>query len=96
VLAQVGRGMEREKRQPVLSDLRESGNLEQDADRVVFLWAPEERPDGGRQDPFDGSINDLYVEAIQAKGRGEGQDRAGMIFRKPVTTFLGTQQQRHT
>jgi replicative DNA helicase len=89
VLAQVGRGMEREKRQPVLSDLRESGNLEQDADRVVFLWAPEERPDGGRQDPFDGSINDLYVEAIQAKGRGEGQDRAGMTFRKPTTTFFG-------
>lgn len=64
-----------------------SGNLEQDADRVMFLWAPETKPDGTSQDPYDGSVSELYVEAVQAKGRGEGQDRTGMHFQRNVTTF---------
>jgi replicative DNA helicase len=95
VLAQIGRSMEREKRQPFLSDLRESGNLEQDADRVIFLWAPEKKPDGSTQDPFDGSVAELYVEALQAKGRGEGQDRTGMSFVRKTTTFRDITHTQH-
>lgn len=37
VLSQLSREVEREKRRPVLSDLRECGNVEQDADIVMFL-----------------------------------------------------------
>jgi replicative DNA helicase len=39
-LSQLSRECERDKRQPQLADLRDSGNLEQDADQVVFLHSP--------------------------------------------------------
>jgi replicative DNA helicase len=92
LLAQVGRGVEREQREPRLSDLRESGNLEQDADRVIFLHVPDtNRQSGVVQDPTNGDLNELYVEAIQAKGRGEGQHKAEMIFKRQTTTFTNIQ-----
>lgn len=37
VLSQMNRGVEQDKRLPRLSDLKDSGNLEQDADNVCFL-----------------------------------------------------------
>ena len=47
LLAQINRDSEKESRPPRLSDLRESGAIEQDADRVWFLHAPKdaETPD---------------------------------------------------
>lgn len=89
VLAQLSRGVERDNRAPRLSDLRESGNLEQDADRVQFLHAPEKNPTTNTiQDPTDDSLSTLYIEAIQAKGRGEGQARAPLLFHRPTTRFV--------
>jgi len=38
LIHQLNRGPEREKRRPRLSDLRDSGEIEQDADMVWFLW----------------------------------------------------------
>ena len=36
-LSQMNRGSEKDSRRPQLSDLRDSGNIEQDADAAIFL-----------------------------------------------------------
>lgn len=48
-LSQMSRDIEKSEREPRLSDLRESGGLEQDADTVIFLHRPhkEEAEQGG-------------------------------------------------
>jgi len=88
LLAQLGRSVERENREPRLSDLRESGNLEQDADRVIFLNAPDHRPDGTMQTITDNDLRFIYLDAIQAKGRLDGTGRCGMMFDRPITKLL--------
>lgn len=41
-LSQLSRDVEKRGSEPRLSDLRESGSIEQDADMVLFLWKPTE------------------------------------------------------
>ncbi|MDR3319086.1 MAG: replicative DNA helicase, partial [Clostridiales bacterium] len=47
LLSQLSRDMSKEKRKPQLSDLRESGAIEQDADIVMFLHRDDAKTDGG-------------------------------------------------
>lgn len=60
-LAQLSRACEQEKRKPRLSDLRESGGIEQDADVVIFTHHPHS---------IDKNEPDDVMEAIIAKHRG--------------------------
>lgn len=74
-LAQLNRGVEtRAEKRPSLADLRESGSIEQDADTVMVLHAPERH--GLRQYP-DGSSTAGVVELHLLKNR-KGQ--AGMVY----------------
>lgn len=61
VLAQLSRGLEqRADKRPMLSDLRESGSIEEDADVVVFLY---------RSSYYDKDDDDQTLELIVAKNR---------------------------
>jgi replicative DNA helicase len=41
LLSQLSRASDKENRKPKLSDLRESGSIEQDADLVIFIYEPD-------------------------------------------------------
>ncbi len=79
VLSQMSREYEKEEREPRKSDLRESGSLEQDADRIWFL----------HHDVKDEKVNgNLPMHLIQAKGRSTGEARMRVHFKLNTTKFL--------
>ena len=68
-LAQLGREIEQTKRLPRLSDLRESGNIEQDADVVLFLHSSEA-----------GKLSSPEIDLIVAKNRNGMKRKIPMVF----------------
>src|SRR6266853_3202304 len=81
VLSQLTRAPEREDRQPMLSDLRESGAIEQDADVVMFIHRPNMfKPD---QSPEDRAKTELLI----AKQRNGPTDRIHLVFLSAFTRF---------
>ena len=83
-LAQLSRTVEgREDKRPLLSDLRESGSIEQDADIVAFLY---------REDYYTKQIsideNTSKSEFIIAKNRSGPTTTIDLIFRRNVSTFV--------
>jgi replicative DNA helicase len=82
-LSQLSRGIEqRADRRPNLSDLRESGALEQDADVVMFLYREEAANAEVR--PNDRGFADVIV----AKHRSGPTDTIRLIFNKAYTQFV--------
>jgi replicative DNA helicase len=79
-LAQLNRGVEaRSEKVPMLSDLRSSGQIEQDADMVAFLYNDEQyNPDTKRK-----GITDLII----AKQRGGPTGEVGLHFEARYTEF---------
>jgi replicative DNA helicase len=89
LLSQLSRANEREGREPRLSDLRDSGNIEQDADRVLLLHRPQINPITNMpQDTHDESVDTFYTDIIQAKGRDVGTFRIGVYLKRSRTTFV--------
>ncbi|HQB81929.1 MAG TPA: DnaB-like helicase C-terminal domain-containing protein [Candidatus Rifleibacterium sp.] len=82
MLSQISRKIEGENRRPVMSDLKESGAIEQNADNVLFLHKPAnaDRPNG------------YQVEMILAKGRNKGTDFGQMFFNTHKQTFFEVQE----
>ena len=86
VLSQLNRELEKEKnRKPRLSDLRESGAIEQDADLVGLLY----RPTSGDDDDAGGEDQEaLPVNLLIAKQRnGPADVDVRLTFLKPYTRF---------
>lgn len=79
-LSQLSRSVEsRQIKRPMLSDLRESGSLEQDADIVMFLY---------REDYYDPDTeNKNITEVIIAKHRNGPVDTVELTFLKQFTKF---------
>jgi replicative DNA helicase len=93
LLVQLNRSSEKDNnRQPLLSDLRDSGRIEEDANRVIFLHRPTEYTLGGasRKQDFNADVENeprFYIECIQAKGRNHGTGMVGLSFDRQTATF---------
>jgi replicative DNA helicase len=85
-LSQLSRSVEsRQVKKPMLSDLRESGSLEQDADIVAFLY---------REDYYDPETDKKNItDVIIAKHRNGPVDSIQLFFHKQFTKFVDLSKQ---
>ncbi len=86
-LSQLNRSVEMRggSKRPLLSDLRESGAIEQDADMVVFIHRQEKF---GLQNFEDGSSTKGIAEIILAKNRNGPVDDVRLRFREEKAQFV--------
>ena len=84
-LSQLNRGVEsRPDKKPMLSDLRESGAIEQDADMVMFIHRPEKY---GIETDSEGNSTKGIANIIIAKHRNGAVGEINLRFRAELTRF---------
>ena len=97
-LSQLSRAVEqREDKRPQLSDLRESGSIEQDADMVWFVYREDYYEAAKQPDPVNEAAHDAWkekmerifgvAELIVAKQRHGSTGRVRMKFEAKITRF---------
>ena len=85
-LSQLSREVEkRAVKRPMLSDLRESGSIEQDADAVIFLYRPEYY---GITEDEQGASTNAVCEAIFAKHRNGACGTVMLGFKDESASFF--------
>jgi len=84
-LSQLSRASEQRggERKPILSDLRDSGAIEQDADVVVFIH----RPEMYQKEDSEGRSLEGIAEIIVAKHRNGPTGNLDLHFEKSITRF---------
>lgn len=88
-LAQLSRAVEaREDKRPIMSDLRESGSIEQDADIVSFLYRDDYYNKEKRRDD-----NASITELIIGKNRSGPTKTIELLFRMDTSTFVNFQRE---
>ena len=78
LLSQLNRESDKLDKEPSLSNLRESGAIEQDADIVLFLHTQKRML----------SESTPPIKAVVAKGRSSGTGSMWLRFEKPFTNFI--------
>ncbi|MBN1660014.1 MAG: replicative DNA helicase [Anaerolineae bacterium] len=86
-LSQLSRGVEsRTDKRPILSDLRESGALEQDADVVIFIY---------RDELYNENTERQHIaDVIVAKHRNGPTDTIQLYFKRELAQFLDAEVRR--
>ncbi|MBE6157675.1 MAG: replicative DNA helicase [Firmicutes bacterium] len=88
-LSQLSRSVEgREDKRPLMSDLRESGSIEQDADIVMFLYRDDYYNKEARTED-----NNSISELIIGKHRSGPTATIELLFKKNTSTFLNLRKE---
>ncbi|MGX6962095.1 replicative DNA helicase [Vagococcus xieshaowenii] len=86
-LSQLSRGVEqRQDKRPVLSDIRESGSIEQDADIVAFLYRDDYYQRDSDDDADEREENNV-IEVIIEKNRSGSRGTVELLFIKEFNKF---------
>jgi replicative DNA helicase len=85
LLCQINRDMAKDgkMRRPTMSDLKDSGSIEQDADQVVLMWEPP-------SDVPRGSDGHLMMEFVVAKNRHGPTGLVDVEWESPVYRYRET------
>ena len=89
-LSQLSRSVEsREDKRPMMSDLRESGSIEQDADIVMFLYRDDYYNKEARSED-----NNSIIEINIAKHRSGPTAKIELLFKKNTSTFVNLRKDK--
>lgn len=87
LLSSLNRSAYADGERPTMAGLKNSGEIESDADQLGILHWPKQDPAGTEQDPHDSMQSRFYVEFNQEKGRNKGVATVGLTFDRKITRF---------